>query len=115
MSLPIHFSRNIHTCHVCPFRPPACQGWCPCRVDGRQIIDHARDHDCPLERFTPRRLGDTLAWIIQRTGIARLLRDRPNASASAPSRGKNPAYSNCGCAARRHLLNRIAPYETPRS
>ena len=104
------FVRNIQTCHACPFRRRRCQGVCPCQVDGVDIVNHARRHDCPLERFAPRGFGDTLARLFHRMGITRLTHawrrpDGPSIAANARS------TDACGCRKRREKLNQKLPYD----
>ena len=92
-----YFSRNIVTCHACRWRESGCRGACACRKDGRDIIEHARLHDCPEERFGRRGLGDLVAWALHWTGIAWLVMEVMRV------RGKSAA--GCGCARRRERLN----------
>jgi hypothetical protein len=41
----------IIICHACEFRQQQCAGPCPCTVDGRDIIEHARAGDCPKGKY----------------------------------------------------------------
>jgi hypothetical protein len=104
------FTRNILICHACPSRQRNCMGSCACLRDGRDIIDHAKSHDCPLERFAPRGMGDSVAWILQRMGIVRLIRlyrEQVRWQRDAPARIAPP---DCGCGKRREKLNEWVPY-----
>jgi hypothetical protein len=100
------FSRNILTCHACPHRQASCRGPCACLKDNRDIIEHARAHDCPAEKFRARGLGDTVAWILQRLGVAYLHRRFRARAAPAHAAGK----SGCGCLQRREKLNDMIAY-----
>jgi hypothetical protein len=67
---------------------------CPCLIDGRNIIDHAKEAYCPLGKF---RLGpgDILAAAFHRLGIRRMW---------LKLRGK----SGCSkCAKRQTWMNRL--------
>jgi hypothetical protein len=82
----------LQICHACDKRQRPCHGACACTVDGRDIIDHAGRHDCPLHRYRRRGLGDWLAGAIHRL-----------------SRGK---VRQCGgCKARAARLNALLPFE----
>jgi len=94
-------------------------GSCACLKDGRDIIEHARAHDCPDERFRARGLGDSVARVLKLLGIDRLFhlyreqtgwQNRANAAAS-------PEPSGCGCGKRRAALNTWVKYpdSPPRS
>lgn len=83
-------------------------GRCACLKDGRDIIEHATIHQCPEERFAARGAGDTIAWILQRSGIHRLYymyRDQ-----TAWQRSWSNVTSDCGCSDRREALNRTLRY-----
>src|SRR5581483_12301385 len=47
----MHFAANIMVCHTCRWRARNCTGPCPCVVDGRDIIEHAKTADCPKDKF----------------------------------------------------------------
>ena len=98
------FTRNILVCHACPVRQQQCMGRCACLADGRDIIDHATEHNCPQERFAARGLGDSLAWFLERIGVHRLMRvlRRP---ARLRKKSAMPDALPCGCAQRREKLN----------
>jgi hypothetical protein len=105
------FVRNILTCHACPHRQLRCMGSCACLKDGRDIIEHARMHDCPDERYRSRGVGDSVAWVFRRLGMHRLFhlyRDQ-----TAWQRRPNEESSNaggCGCDKRRAALNTWVRY-----
>lgn len=61
-------AQNIKTCHACEFRQKTCSGKCPCTIDGRDIIDHARANDCPKKKFSGKR---TVFRRVQLTILAR--------------------------------------------
>jgi len=42
---------NIPICHRCNRRQKNCNGPCPCTIDGIDIIVHATNHECPLNKF----------------------------------------------------------------
>lgn len=44
-------ARNIKVCRQCNMSPPRCGGHCPCKVDHREILDHAKANYCPLGKF----------------------------------------------------------------
>lgn len=37
----------LSICHRCPERHRPCAGACPCKIDGADIIEHAREEQCP--------------------------------------------------------------------
>ena len=83
---------NLATCHRCPNRGRPCVGPCLCTISGRDIVEHAKAGDCPLDRFhapdRSRGLGDTIAKITSAIGI-----------------------TPCGeCSKRQQLLNQLLPY-----
>lgn len=45
------YKDDIAACLGCPLRQAKCHGPCPCAVDGRDIIDHAKAGDCPKSRY----------------------------------------------------------------
>jgi hypothetical protein len=101
MAMPT-LGRNLTTCHRCPRRQAICAGACACLEDGRDIVLHARAHDCPLGKFAPpaaRGLGDLVAIWAGRLGGERIARA-----------WKRVTGKNCGCQKRREQLNRLVPF-----
>lgn len=117
------FSQRITLCHSCEHgnRDGRCNGPCPCTIDGRNIIDHARSGDCPKGYYTGtpqpappwpawataiqnRRkpgevgVGDTLARIFSRFG------------GNAFKRALKRFGVKCGCGARQEAMNAKYPY-----
>lgn len=90
------FDANIRACHACPLRQGTCAGPCPCTVDGRDIIDHAKAHDCPRGNYAARGLGDVVARVLSVTGVAGVV--------------KAVAGKDCGCAKRQARLNTAVPF-----
>ena len=110
---------NVHLCMKCPHRQQVCGGPCPCTVDGRDILDHAKSGDCPKgyfaepEKMPPRAAatapisagetatapdiplaGDVVESIAKRIGADRLAR-----------LWEKWTGVPCGCAERREKLN----------
>jgi len=46
------YENNIPICLACEYRKQSCNGPCPCTVDGRDIIDHAKSGDCPKGKYS---------------------------------------------------------------
>jgi hypothetical protein len=111
------FDRNILICHACPFRQAFCFGGCVCLRDHRDIIHHAANHDCPLEKFAARGVGDSVAWFLHRIGMTALYeRYRRETEAIRVFAADGVDRRDCGCAGRRKTLNTLATYgETKRS
>jgi hypothetical protein len=93
-------------CHRCPHvQPPPYSGKCACTIDGRDILDHAKDRYCPLGRFRLG-LGDWIARVLTATGLrpllARMALDIALCNAPWLADGQQPT---CGCAERQTALN----------
>jgi hypothetical protein len=88
----------LATCHRCPDRQRNCHGPCACTLDGRDILEHARERYCPAGRYQLG-LGDTVAGVLHRTGIAPLYKKIRSKVTKKP----------CGCRARQARLNVLAP------
>jgi hypothetical protein len=61
-------TRLLTLCVRCEHRQRTCDGPCPCTLDGRDILDHARERYCPAGRYQLG-LGDTIAGVLHKTGI----------------------------------------------
>lgn len=61
----------LHVCHRCPDRGEVVDRVCLCKLDGDDIRTHARERYCPAGRYRLG-LGDVIAGIMHRTGIAKL-------------------------------------------
>jgi hypothetical protein len=90
---------HLHICHRCPQRQAQCAGPCACKLDGRDIIDHAEKGDCPAGLFAPgggpiELLGDRLARLAKVSGAAAVARWWSKLTGQP-----------CGCDSRRHRLN----------
>jgi hypothetical protein len=86
---------NIATCHACPFvQPPPYNRTCVCTLDGRDILEHARDQYCPEGRFAWSGAGDAVAFVVHRLRLDGLSRV-----------WERFTHRPCGCAARQKRLN----------
>jgi hypothetical protein len=88
----------LQICHRCDERQKDCHGPCACTKDGRDIIEHATTHDCPLDLYPPRGAGDVLAYWFSKCGgnVFKRMIERWT--------GKP-----CGCAKRQDALNDAFP------
>jgi hypothetical protein len=105
-------------CHKCSYRQPACAGPCACTIDGRDIIDHARNGDCPKGYFDhppqPQPLSDE-AKLIQLIDAEPEghLGDHVKAAIEALGLDRAAKFfklidgKNCGCEKRRQWLNSL--------
>jgi hypothetical protein len=90
---------NLPVCHKCPMRQRPCAGPCPCKVDGKDIIQHAEAAYCPHPDgpkfgtneypvgWESRGLGDTIAKIAAAVGIkpcGRCKKDRVRLNKAVP-------------------------------
>src|SRR4051812_38154953 len=62
------FTILIQTCHRCkPWsqtqREGGCAGPCPCHFDGRDIVEHAKEGNCPAG-FYPEGAADALSFTL---------------------------------------------------
>ena len=88
------FIHDIRTCNRClTANGVKCHGACACPVDGRDIIAHAKEHDCPEQKFAAAGLGDVVAKAIHVTRLDRLV----GAECSA-------------CRKRKAALNNLVPF-----
>lgn len=46
------FAERLRVCHKCEHRHRPCRGPCPCLIDGKDIIEHARAGECPKGKYT---------------------------------------------------------------
>ncbi|QOV90879.1 hypothetical protein [Humisphaera borealis] len=112
------FHSNLATCHRCLIRADAfrCNGVCPCVVDGRDIAEHAALDLCPRGHYRCRGLGDLVARVLNRTGIARLAK-RAIADLRQVNRWLLPdgaeSEPDCSCEARRVAMNKAVPFGRP--
>ena len=94
-------SRNIAVCHHCPQ-----VDWCsvgnPCKSDAqrRQFSRLAELHECPLDKFGSRGIGDVVASVLRVTGVKAVV------EGIARRRGKP-----CGCKKRQEKLNELVPFK----
>jgi hypothetical protein len=96
----------LKICHRCPRRQPVCQGRCVCLEDGKDIIDHARSGECPLNyfQFPPDPVqvariplaGDLLEAALAKFGADRFAKWWEAATGT-----------NCGCKDRKAKINRL--------
>ena len=98
----------IQICHRCQHGPHGegrtpCNGPCPCLADParRDIGELAANHTCPLGLFTSRGAGDTVAAVLDATGIGPLAKRVIEATTGKP----------CGCSGRQEALNKLMPYK----
>lgn len=70
------FNLQIITCHKCRFSQTrhtgGCAGPCPCHIDRRDIIDHARLNYCPAGYYPFNGLGSAVTWVLWHSGAAYL-------------------------------------------
>jgi hypothetical protein len=94
--------QNLTACHRCRRRQANCSGPCACLEDGRDIVEHAQEGDCPLGRHQTGKaagLGDVVADWARKLGAERA------AAVFHKLTGRD-----CGCKKRREQLNRIFPF-----
>lgn len=121
---------RIIVCHACPHRQRQCAGPCLCSLDGRDILNHARDGQCPEGRFagssaeTPASSTPRAEWPLWASKVAEW--------AEPPDKGVGDTIQRklgvcgeafkatlkvlgveCGCAARQSEWNAKYPYEVP--
>jgi hypothetical protein len=92
--------KPIQICHRCPDRQFPCAGACICKLDGKDIVQHARELYCPKGRYQLG-IGDTVARVLHTTGVAGAYRKLRGEKGCKP------------CQQRQHALNVLLPNKEP--
>lgn len=93
---------NLRICHACENSCKAPRsGPCECQLSGRDIVELAESHRCPLHLFPSRGIGDTIANVLDKTRIG------PVAKLAIEKVTGKP----CGCDKRQEALNQLIPFK----